>query len=192
MSDRPSPSQTDKTDVTRWLPEWMLEERKQRLLAFLGAGLLTLVTGVGGAWHWYVDNTKTALELGVLDAGPYKLNEQAKRYTFYVPVTYTLTGSDLSNCVGEVFTRVQQESEAVALGDNVPVTEYKKSVHLVADGRATDARFRFYQSTAYYSKSARFRLKCDGRPASDWKTFLIGEIDIRPELDVLEPAFGRR
>src|SRR5262249_42043024 len=87
MSDQPSRMQANKTDVTRWLPEWLLEEKKQKALTFLGSAATALAVGLWTAWHWYAAPQRPSLAINsVLDANPYSVREHDDSYTFYVPI----------------------------------------------------------------------------------------------------------
>jgi hypothetical protein len=51
----------DKTDVTRWLPKWTFDERKQKAIAFVGAGVVALATALWTVAHTSSEKPKDQL-----------------------------------------------------------------------------------------------------------------------------------
>jgi hypothetical protein len=183
MSEQP-PTKSDKTDVTRWLPEWMLDDKKQRAVAFVGAGLAAIVTAI-----WAVSHTPRpapnviSLEVKDVDAStPYSIREQDVRYTVFIRFIYEQRGNEHANCEGEIRTKVSNKAESALSPKDLTDYGNGPSMQLADEGRWTAGGFRFYLWTAEYTKEANFRLTCDNRTVSSWAPVVIPEIVVKPEL----------
>jgi hypothetical protein len=107
MNERPDqPPTLEKTDLTRWRPTWMLDEKKQKAVAFIGAGIIAVV---GAVWtDTHSDAAEMAKNTSVAQAtttGSPTKNSQTDQSVFVTPPAPNQPSTELETtfdvCIGE-------------------------------------------------------------------------------------------
>lgn len=160
------PANTEKTDITRWLPSWILNERKQKAVAFIAGGVAALATGV---WAILPPSAPKEVYLKVDNvwlSDPFMETEQDREYTLSVHFRYQQKGYNNKTCTGRVRTQLAQS--AVGVG-----TTKIPNLVMEAEGSNAEASFRFDLYTSSYKSDAYFQLTCNDGSSTDWLPITI-------------------
>jgi hypothetical protein len=181
---RQQPTISEKTDITRWLPSWVLNEKKQKAVALIAGGLAALATGV---WAILPPSTPKEVYLKVdnvwLSEPPFMETEQDRNYTLFVHFRYQQKGYNSKTCTGRVRTQTAESAVGVRT-TNIP------NLIMENDGSNAEASFRFDLYTSNYKSDAYFQLRCSDGSSTDWIPIKIKKPEPHPFAKARRDTYG--